>query len=135
MVKSNPVAITPLLEAHLPKKPGFLPNLGVTTKFFPKKTRFLSPGASRSIPVPRNQDRAVAFPEKSGDGDILTRAIDNFGVGTRHGAVSSIAVLSIVTSDRAIDDFRVGTQHRTVSRVALLSMLIFDRQFLRQHRI
>ncbi len=47
-----------------------------------------------------------------------------------HGAVSSIARLSIVTSDRAIDDVRVGKRHRAVSRVALLSMLIFDRQFL-----
>jgi hypothetical protein len=34
-----------VLDAHIPKKPGFLPNLGVTTKFFRKKTGFLIPGA------------------------------------------------------------------------------------------
>ena len=48
----------------------------------------------------------MPFPEKSGDNDILTRAIDNFAVGKRH---------------------------RAVSRVGQLSMLIFDRQFLTQH--
>ena len=68
-------------------------------------------------------------------GDLSDRAIDKFAVEKPHGAVSSIAVLSIVTSDRAIDDFRVGKRHGAVSRVALLSMLIFDRQFLRQHTI
>jgi hypothetical protein len=48
--------------------------------------------------------------------------------------VSSIAGLSIVTSDRAIDDVRVGKRHGAVSRVALLSMLIFDRQFLTERK-
>jgi hypothetical protein len=32
-------------DAHLPKKPGFLPHLRVRTKFFRKKTGFLIPGA------------------------------------------------------------------------------------------
>jgi len=33
-VKSNPVDISPVQDAHLPKKPGFLPNLRVTTCVF-----------------------------------------------------------------------------------------------------
>jgi hypothetical protein len=48
--------------------------------------------------------------------------------------VSSIAWLSIVTSDRAIDDVRVGKRHGAVSRVARLSVLIFDRQFLTERK-
>ena len=48
--------------------------------------------------------------------------------------MSSIAWLSIVTSDRAIDDVRVGKRHRAVSRVARLSVLIFDRQFLTERK-
>ena len=34
-----------VLNAHIPKKPGFLPHLRVRTKFFSKKTGFLIPGA------------------------------------------------------------------------------------------
>jgi len=92
--------------------------------FFPKKTRFLSPGASRTIPITRNQDTAVPFPEKSGDNDILTRAIDNFGVGKPHGAVSSIAVLSSHPIARSISSslltvdcslFTVQCQQSTVN--------------------
>jgi len=48
--------------------------------------------------------------------------------------VSSIAGLSIVTSDRAIDDVRVGKRHGALSRVARLSMLIVDRQFLTERK-
>jgi len=32
-----------VLDAHIPKKPGFLPHLRVQTKFFPKKTGFVIP--------------------------------------------------------------------------------------------
>ena len=42
------IFLTTVLEAHIPKKPGFLLNLEVTTKFFRKKTRFLTLGASRT---------------------------------------------------------------------------------------
>ena len=34
-----------VLDAHIPKKPDFLPHLRVRTKFFPKKTGFLIPRA------------------------------------------------------------------------------------------
>jgi hypothetical protein len=68
-------------------------------------------------------------------GNLSDRAIDKFAVGKRARCRVLNSRLSIVTSDRAIDDFRVGKRHGAVSRVALLSMLIFDRQFLRQHTI
>ncbi len=41
--------IKAVLDASVPKKPGFLPNLWVSAKDFRKKTRFLSPRASRTI--------------------------------------------------------------------------------------
>jgi hypothetical protein len=34
-----------------PKKPGFLPNLRVTTKYFPEKTRFLATRRSDRTPT------------------------------------------------------------------------------------
>ncbi|MEG4395219.1 hypothetical protein [Microcoleus sp. BROC3] len=36
------------------------------------------------LPITRNQETAVPFPYKSGDSYIRARAIDDFGVGTRH---------------------------------------------------
>jgi hypothetical protein len=40
------------IYALRPKKPGFLPNLWTTTKYFRKKTRFLGPYLA-SLPLPR----------------------------------------------------------------------------------
>jgi hypothetical protein len=40
------------IYALRPKKPGFLPNLWTTTKYFPKKTRFLGPYLA-SLPLPQ----------------------------------------------------------------------------------
>jgi hypothetical protein len=42
------IFLTTVQDAQIPKKPGFLLSLGVTTKFFRKKTRFLSLGESRT---------------------------------------------------------------------------------------
>jgi hypothetical protein len=51
-----------------PKKPGFLPNLPVTTTYFLEKTRFL---ATRRADRPPTQETGF-FTESAGNNDIFS---------------------------------------------------------------
>jgi hypothetical protein len=51
-----------------PKKPGFLPDRRVTTKYFPEKTRFLATGSDDRTPT----QETWFFTESGGCNDIFS---------------------------------------------------------------